>query len=242
VLGYRPTPKDAWELTYFGLQDFNENHALTSQTSDLSLPGALGVLAGLHFTGADTMDVSYTSIIQDAEVNYYWFPGSQRVLSFMTGFRYFRMDERFDISSTVTGDGTSDYDIHSVNNLYGAQLGARWKVCCHRLSYEFNGKVGAYGNNTDMRQLVGNVGETPIRDAGSDEGHWSFIGQVDGTVNYRICKNWSALAGFDAMWVNGVALAPDQLDFTNDPLSGTNLNHDGKVFMYGGHAGIGCRW
>lgn len=242
VLGYRPTPKDAWELTYFGLQDFDENKPLVSQTSDLSLPGDLGALAGLHFSGADAMDVTYTSIIQDAEVNYFWFPGSQRVLTFMTGFRYFRMDERFDISSTVTGVGTSDYDIHSVNNLYGWQLGTRIQEHYYRFGYQITGKAGAYGNNIDMRQLAGNVGEAPIRNAGSDEGHWAFIGQVDATISYRICKNWSALAGYEALWIDGVALAPDQLDFTNNPNSGTTLNHDGNVFMHGGHVGIACRW
>jgi hypothetical protein len=44
------------------------------------------------------------------------------------------------------------------------------------------------------------------------------------------------------LWVNGVAFAPDQLDFTNTAASGTTLNHNGSIFFQGINAGFAFRW
>jgi hypothetical protein len=249
ILGYRSTPKDDWEFAYFGLQDFDSHIHVPGPAGDIALPVVLGSLMppDSAFGAATVMDVVYTSLINNAEVNYYWYPGSQRLLSLMTGFRYFRLDERFEINATG-GDPAvptlvqSFYDIHSVNNLYGWQIGARWKQCGERFGYELTGKAGVYGNSVEDRQVVSNVSETPIRNIVAFQNNWAFIGQVDASVTYRISKGWQAIAGYNALWIDDVALAPDQLDFTNNPLSGTTIDHYGKVFMHGGHVGLAYRW
>ena len=250
ILGYRPTPKDFWELTYFGLQDFKDTES--PAVTPLTVPSDLGTGGATAFFKASTIDVTYTSRINNAEVNYYWYPGSQRQLSFLSGFRYFSLDERFELNATgVDNTGTpvqSFYDIHSVNNLYGWQLGARWKQCGNRFGYAITGKAGAFGNDANEQQVIGNV-EDPVlirpmpgSVASTDEVHWAFVGQVDLTVTYRVAKGWEAIAGYNAMWLEGVALAPDQLDFTLNPRSGSTMHADGELFMHGGHVGLAYRW
>jgi hypothetical protein len=44
------------------------------------------------------------------------------------------------------------------------------------------------------------------------------------------------------MWLDGVALAPDQLDFTNTPTSGTAIASDSTLFLHGVNLGLGTRW
>jgi hypothetical protein len=240
TLGYRPTPKDAWEITYFGLLDWHDVQSRTTTASDLSLPGALG--GTLFFNGADTVVSSYTSRINDAEINYLWKPETGSNLMFLAGVRYFNVDERFDTLAESLGNGSSFYNIHTINNLWGAQTGARYHVCGVHWGWEIDGKVGVYGNNATQRQLVGVSGGALTRDAGQNEDNWAFVGQLDATITYNLGRYWELIAGYNVLWVDGLALAPDQLDFTNTPSSGTSLNHNGSLLMHGIHAGIACRW
>ena len=50
------------------------------------------------------------------------------------------------------------------------------------------------------------------------------------------------LRGYNVMWVEGVALAPNQLDFTDTPTSGTELRSTGGVFFHGANAGVVFQW
>ncbi len=131
VLGYSPTPMDAWELSYFGLQSWNDNHSV-SGAANLNLPGDLGMLP--EFSGASLIDVSYSSEIHDAELNYSWHHGC-KALDWIVGFRYFHLDEQLNMLSNVTGTGLGEYEASTVNNLYGGQL-ARG---CTFAAINFNG-------------------------------------------------------------------------------------------------------
>jgi hypothetical protein len=48
--------------------------------------------------------------------------------------------------------------------------------------------------------------------------------------------------GYNLIWIEGVALAPDQLDFTNTTTSGSGIDTDGGVFLHGVNAGLEARW
>ncbi len=48
--------------------------------------------------------------------------------------------------------------------------------------------------------------------------------------------------GYTAIWVNDLALAPDQLDFTNTPTSGTGIYTRGSMLIHGFNAGMEARF
>jgi hypothetical protein len=245
LLGYRPTKMDAWEISYFGLDDWNtERTAPGPSGAVFSLPGDLG--SGL-FTdlGApfSSVAVNYSSRIDNAEINYFWHHDCP-ALMWMAGFRYFHLDERFDILGTIPGTPDSSYDIHTDNDLFGGQLGVRLQhCCCSRFEFDVTAKAGAYGNSVGQSQSVDEAG-TLVRDNGRHEADWAFIGDIGTNCSYYICKNWCAMIGYNAMWVDGVALAPDQLDFSAPlvPGAGGGLNRGGNVFYQGGHVALGCKW
>ncbi len=119
TLGYRPTHCDAWEVSYFGLIDWDSTQTATG-AGTLSLPGDVGTLAG--FNGADEIRTTYSSNLNNAEFNYLWNHGC---VNWLMGFRYFQMTEDMDIQSVVAPDSASDYEVHTINNLYGGQIGVR---------------------------------------------------------------------------------------------------------------------
>ena len=44
------------------------------------------------------------------------------------------------------------------------------------------------------------------------------------------------------IWLDGVALAPDQLDFSGELPAGDQLCSDGEVFLHGVSFGVEARW
>jgi hypothetical protein len=49
-------------------------------------------------------------------------------------------------------------------------------------------------------------------------------------------------AGYNLIWLDGLALAPDQWDFSNTPASGTSLVDGGSLFLHGANLGVERRW
>jgi hypothetical protein len=252
TVGYRPTKMDFWEFNYFGLQDWDSRQSRTD-VGALSLPGAFGAATGLHFGGfdnsgvpiqADTMNVDYSSTIDDGEVNYFWHPETPEV-SWMVGFRYFHLAEAFDIFSTDTV-GSSEYKVRTLNDLFVGQIGVRFRHCfCERFEVDWTGKVGVFGDNEQSLQTVTNIGDPAIADVSHREGHWAFIGSSSINGSYYLCKNWCVQGGYNCLFVDEVALAPDQLDFTDGPSTpafGTTIHHGGRVFYHGAHLGLGIHW
>jgi hypothetical protein len=239
LLGYRPTKMDAWEISYFGVLNWNSDRTPTSPADILSLPGDLGGI--LNFTGAGTIETTYSSHVNNAEINYLWHHECPNVM-WLAGFRYFNLDEHFNILSTVTGTGSSLYNIHTDNDMAGGQLGVRLRACNPRFECDVTAKAGAFDNSVGQQQIVGDVGTTPIRNVGDHTADWAFVGEIGANASVYLCRNWCAMAGYNVMWVDGVALAPDQLNFTTNPGAGGGLNHDGNVLYQGAHIGLGCRW
>ena len=70
----------------------------------------------------------------------------------------------------------------------------------------------------------------------------AFAGDVGVSVGRHITDRLSARLGYMALWIEGVALAPEQLD-NSDPSSGTaSLDNSGGVFYHGGFVGLEYLW
>ncbi len=124
-----------------------------------------------------------------------------------------------------------------------AQLGARLRRCHCRWNWEATGKAGIYGN--DMEQIQAPIIDFPDFEfrsgQGSDDGGVAFVGDLNLTGIYQLNRIWGLRVGYNLIWIEGVALAPDQLDFTNTPDSGSDLDGDGGVFLHGVNVGFEAR-
>jgi hypothetical protein len=68
------------------------------------------------------------------------------------------------------------------------------------------------------------------------------LGELDVVLIRRLSDMWSLRLGYSVIGLGGLALAPDQLDFTDTSLSGSNVNSQGWIFLHGLLAGVEARW
>ena len=247
--GVRDCCGAGWEVNYFGLYGPVATANVVG-SNNLRLPGDLGLIVN-NFFGADVVDVRYASTLNNFEVNHVCCccccecPTRCRSTEWLYGFRYLNLHEIFRISSTDFQESTSTYRVRTNNNLYGAQVGARLRRCYGKWSWEGTGKAGIFGNAA--QQASDPITDFPnnflVRDARSASGgNVAFIGDLNLTGIYQINSTWGLRAGYNLIWIEGVALAPDQLDFTNTPTSGTTLANHGGVFLHGLNLGVEARW
>lgn len=177
----------------------------------------------------------------------------QLTVEWLAGFRYLRLREQLHIYAEADREPTGDqavepesgyYDIRTGNHLYGAQSGVRLRRWSDRLGWEATGKAGIFGNDVYQRQSVIDWDNGPFerRSASKASGQVAFVGELNVTGIYRLNDVWNLRAGYNVIWVAGVALAPDQLDFSGLTPSGDQLRSHGDVFLHGASCGLEARW
>ena len=243
VVGYDFNQRVAYEATYYGVYTWDWSRAITAP-DDVNVVGDLGLNPALAFFDADTALVSLDSSFHNFELNRI---GSfNDCVAWILGFRYVRLTEDFRLTVTedalLPGAVTSRYNVDTTNNLFGAQLGLRLRHMIGNFSYDLIGKAGVYGNGAEQTQFVGTDGGATIRSSSTSGTDVAFVGDIMMTGRYHLSSSVALQGGYQAMWLQGVALATDQLDFTDAPGSGEVLDHDGGVFIHGAHAGLLIVW
>ncbi|MEI8374514.1 MAG: Lpg1974 family pore-forming outer membrane protein [Planctomycetota bacterium] len=240
AFGYRLNECGTIEASYFGLHHWDATAEVTGN-NNLRLPGDLP-LATLDFFDADHMRLDYSSELNNVEINYYRRTGFEN-LSLLVGFRYLNLNETFNIHSNDVDTGGSDYNIRATNNLFGAQFGGRWQKDWDRLGLDFVGKAGIFGNSAKQHTFVGDFDNTYVmRDSTTTGANAAFIGELGFNGSYRLTQALCVRAGYNLIWIEGLARAMDQLDFTDTPTSGTTLVIGKGAFLHGGNVGLEARW
>jgi hypothetical protein len=228
------------EVSYFGIDEWDRAASVAS-SHGLSLPGALGP-ATQDFSAAQIMNASLTSRINNVEVNFIR-PTDREGINLLAGFRYLNLDERFNLESLSQFGGTSDYRANTANNLFGGQVGTTMNRQWGVFGLEVLGKVGIFGNDAQQRTYMTDLDSTSLlRDAYNRSGQVAFVGEIgiNGTIQFT--RSLYCRVGYDLIWVEGIARATDQLDFTNTAASGTDLVSDGGAFLHGFNFGVEARW
>jgi len=171
-----------------------------------------------------------------------------RTFEWLAGFRFLDLSEELRIyGEKDAGDPpaveSGVYDILTRNHLYGGQLGARFRCWGTRLGWEATGKLGIFGNDADQEQYVTDYPEFELRPRTGAEGcEVAFVGDLNLSLIYRLSDVWSLRGGYNLIWISGVALAPDQLDFSGTLPAGDRLHSNGSLFLHGVSCGVEARW
>ena len=237
TIGYMTSQGWGLEGTYWGQFGFSTGYVLQG-ANNLSLPGALGT-GTMDYNGVSQMAVTYNSDVNNFELNFV-VPFDN--VQFLTGFRYFELDELLDISGNP-GFESSDYLVRTHNDLWGWQLGGRGLWYWGRVEFSVALKAGIYGDSANEQQLVGDKGNSVLlRDASATQTTAAFIGELGAYVKVPLTP-WMALrGGYTAVWATNLALAPNQLDFTNTPSSGQTHNTHSSLLLDGLNIGLETRW
>jgi hypothetical protein len=216
LLGIRPTPDNALELEYFG--SFGNE-----------IDGRLRIDDPLE----PVLQLQYTSDLQNAEVNLiHWWDN----FALLGGFRFVQLDEDFRLTARDIA-GQPSLNTQATNNLFGGQVGVRLRQCWGRLFFIETGKAGLFDNSLTDKQSIVNDQGTVFRSTTASGNFAAFVGDVNVSVGYWLSEHWAVRARYTAMWVSGVAFAPEQMSFVN-----RGLKHDDSVFLQGLSAGLEARF
>lgn len=69
-----------------------------------------------------------------------------------------------------------------------------------------------------------------------------LIGDLNFTLTYRMTETWGLRLGYNMLWLSGVAMAPNQFDFSAAPGGGNNLNGGSSIYLAGANLGLEARW
>jgi hypothetical protein len=178
-------------------------------------------------------------------------------VTYVYGMRFFQLNETFnfrsrgrtDVFDPDTGqliDSTEyagQYDVMTHNNLLGLQGGLDITFRHCRWDWGFTGRVGPYVNFSDQVSYVtSGVEFSPglnRRLAGSKHGS-SVVAEAGIQASYKFRPNLIGRFSYDFMWVSGVALAPDQIQFVPEPVN--EIASNGYLFLHGAKLGLEWMW
>jgi hypothetical protein len=178
-------------------------------------------------------------------------------MSYLYGVRFMQINETFKFHSISQGqygedwtlatqDAVGDYDVVAHNSLLGLQVGADMMFRKCRWAWGIEAKIGPYINFNDQTSLIDAV----VTDGTSHPSYSNrlsdsactaaLIGEIGFQATYKFRPNLMGRAAYDFMWISGVALAPEQLQFVSGPVNKVNSN--GSIFSEGVSFGLEWMW
>ena len=188
-----------FEFIFFGLEGWHTSNTLAAAGNNLEVP----IFAGDRFSHLQT---TYSSRLFNEEINSkHQLVGPINILS---GFRAIELNENLSFAgSGSTTNGTAN--LKTRNWLLGLQLGAEALLVERgRLSLDCYAKAGIYIN--PARLTTNQSGGVNLPSGSTDYAHEAFAGDVGLNANYRLGRGWSSTVGYQALWLDRVALAPNQ--------------------------------
>lgn len=241
-----------WEIGYLGVYGmFGEATATGAQNLEMAPP--LGpALPTPDF--ADTARATYASSLSMAEVNLFRYDCCQECgprcrpnchcVDWLAGFVWAGLDEQAGLSTFCCDPPEpTSYNVRTSTNYFGPQVGMRGRRQWNRWAVEGWWKTAVCGTSAYQAADPIVAESVVVRDATSaTAGGVGFIGNLNGTLIYRLTDVWGLRAGYNLIWLTNGALAPVQWDFSDTASSGTGINDNGVLFLQGVNLGVEARW
>ena len=247
------------EGSYLGV--YTWQHAITLADSSANALGGVGNLtsafsnfsdpavAGLDLNNRIT--VTDSNSFKSAELNLRtWLnvaPGPFDV-QMLVGARYMKATEIFGysaISDVPLALGSQNSAIvQTENDMAGVQIGIDMDILVSaRFFMDFELKGGILQNIASQSTSYTNIdsaGAVSVFDTGASQHRTAFFGDVMVTGNWQMGPNWSLRLGYQAIFINGVALGPQNFQ-TNNSLLQTGpgqLDDSGEAIYHGPLLGV----
>jgi hypothetical protein len=190
----------------------------------------------------------YKSMLHNAEGNVLYLlsdPCCRAQVLLLGGLRYTNIREvfRYQTQAFERGQRTT---IETYNNLLAWQLGCRIDAQLHRrLHVLFEGKAGLAVNLARQRTQILGILETPSElNESFNSDHLALVTDVGLTLVYDVCPWLSLRGGYHIMYVDGVALAPENFVpiAPATDLRVPAIDDHGAIFYQGATVGLEVRW
>lgn len=249
------------EFTAFGGGDWIQDISISATDGQfLFTPFDVAGSQNRDFSGSNFQRMIYTSRFNSFEANYHvkrrlgrdqmimdpngcW----RRVANngwkrdYLAGLRFFELIEHIDwTAENIIDTGTDGrYIVNTRNSLFGTQVGGgigyetgRWNLGIHT-------KLGLYINDADARSQLYFSDDEENFDRFTTEDELSFLTEVNVRGRWYATPNTAIRASLDLLYLESVALAPDQINFL--PVY-SQITSTGDPVYLGGSLGFECYW
>ena len=223
-----------------------------------------GTIAGFY-QNAEMHILRRSYETHNVEVNYVGSPGGSYYGArygwnwrWLVGLRYMKFNDGFDYITddadlVLTGDPNEvTYSVDVDNHLIGVQAGGGfdfWFTDC--LSFYANAKAGVYGVYMRNRSRIGgSAGAAVVNNAlspynglafnvNSSKDDVAMMAEIDLGMRWAFSQHWSAVGGYRAVGVSGVALSTNQIPQYFADIGGVrDIDSNGSVILHGGYFGL----
>jgi hypothetical protein len=224
-----------WEVGYFGTDAWNSSGRGGGEVS----PVLVGPGIDFPSTAPGTIfQADYGSELYSAEFNIR--RRCSECVTLLAGFRWLELGDTLH-AYTVAPNVTDLLTVDTTNHLYGLQVGADTVLyqATQRVRIDGLFRAGVLGNHIDhsaSSPLTGGFGT--LASASAEDDTTAFLGSIGlrGVVN--LTNNWGVYGGYQLLWLDGVALAPDNIQATSLVPPSSNAIDTGTVFFHGAMVGL----
>lgn len=233
-----------WEIGYFGSDSPNASDTPVAPTSPVfQAPGTPLASSG----PGNLFRLNYGTDFHSAEFNIRkdW----SDCVGFLIGYRWFELSD--DLFVDEVGNATGDIlQVDTNNHMHGFQVGTDLVLLQIGTSYRFHidtyVRAGLLFNSADQNTYAPGLSPfapTFVDRINAEDDHTSFVGELGITGVYEVTDRIALRAGYSALWLEGVALAPDQIPVTDLAVPGSAvLDTGGSLFFHGALAGLQFRF
>lgn len=227
-----------WDLEaiYFGIDGWRATTGVVNSPA-----GAVAQFVSPLGNTAYASDVwaSYRSELHNVEVN-----GRKQVrdwLSILGGFRYLELNENGLSLFQDIGPGLNLVNVSTgaTNHLMGFQLGADSRILSRgRLELDCVLKAGIYNNKAKNRAFISQSASPTTFASTASDNHTAFVGEIGLTGLYQLDRGWAIRGGYQLLWIEGVALASDQIAVSDPGVGTATVDTSGSPFYHGAFVGL----
>jgi hypothetical protein len=162
-------------------------------------------------------------------------------LDSLFGYRFYRYDEGLRIRQTLSPIGgafavgtqlASNDDFTTHNTFNGGDFGFRTQFFWQNFSVGLLSKLAVGGINRDVKILGGTLVSVPgsapvpevgglyalVSNIGSHHTHdWTVLPELGANLAWQVTPNVRVTVGYSVLWLDRIARAADQIDFTINP-------------------------
>ncbi len=256
------------EGVYFGVSQGDNTMAVRDSTPNAhggigNLFSPFGGFGSTPILGLDFNNfaqIQYTSSLFGAELNIRrkvpMSPPDKLTTSILFGVRYTGLPEDFDYNtnSDITKAGTvmangslNSIHVATSNDMVGPQIGALFEFYVdNRWWVNVDMKAAVMDNHSHQSTTYTNVdaGTTTVSTGTAQGDHTAFAEEIAVTAVYRWTLHFTTQIGYRALWMQNLALAPDNLNTNIDilTLGPAQLNHGSSTLYHGPYAGVVLAW
>ena len=165
-------------------------------------------------------------------------------LTLIAGFRYLDLSEEG--LASIVGDpslGDMPTSITAHNRLTGGQIGLDAKLlCCERFQLGSTIKAGVYNNDASNAASFTYLNVPLTKTSNASANQTAFVGELGFMAVYDVTCRLSLRAGYRLMWIDGVALASNQIAVSDPDFNSAVVHTADTLFYHGATAGLEYRF